>query len=200
MYFTLGAKDFMKILGFGHRKRVGKDTATNFAIGFARQYRPDLNIQVLSFGNIIKFYCYHMYSWGGLEEADYYENHPSEIEVVLPSIGKSPRQIWDHVGLMARSLCDRTWVELALKGVDADILICKDVRGRTEFELIQQCGGLSVRIIRPDMPLGSAVDDILESASWDRVILNKGSLGDFCTQVKLLTRECIDTWFPIGVK
>lgn len=191
----------MKLIGLGHRKRVGKDEATRFALSFARTYRPDLRISILSFGDQVKEVSYSMYSWGGLEHGYHYENHPDEIEEMLPAIGKSPRQIWDTVGLMGREICEKTWVELALVGVDSDLLICKDVRGEHEFGLIKKVGGLSVRVNRIAAPRGGPVDDILADAPWDVDLDNNGTLRDLNVAVKDLTKKCIDEWFePAPIK
>lgn len=190
----------MKIIGFGHRKRVGKDRATQFAMNFARMYRTDINTQILSFGNIIKHYAHSMYGWGGLQDAAYYENHGSEIEVILPAIGKSPRQIWDKIGLMGREINDKTWVQLALENLEADLLICKDVRGWSEFNLIREVGGLTIKLTRAEAPLGGEVDSILDSAKWDLTFDNDKDLRSLNLFVQQIVGEKIDLWFPPKVK
>lgn len=185
----------MKILGFGHQKRVGKDEATRYAVAHARQLRPDLRIAVLSFGSVIKEVSKHLYNWGGLMDAPYYENHPSEIEEILPAIGKSPRQIWDTIGLAGRDISDRTWVELAMQDVDAHLLVCKDVRGPAEFDLIKMNHGLLVKIVRPGAPQGGPVDRLLGDRLWDHVITNDGTLRTLNLIVKDLVKDCLEKWF-----
>lgn len=189
----------MKIIGFGHRKRTGKDTATRFAMSFARIYRPDLKIAVLSFGDRIKEICYAMYSWGGLQKSSFYENHPDSIEEILAPIGKTPRQIWDTVGLTGRLICDKTWTEMALESVDADLLIAKDVRGLSEFDLIKRCG-ITVRVNRPGAPRGGPVDEILQDAAWDVELANDAGLRELNGKIKELVGERIDLWFPRSLK
>jgi hypothetical protein len=140
-----------------------------------------------------------MYSWGGLQRAIHYENNPSEIEEVLPMIGKSPRQIWDTVGLMGRDISEKTWVELAMAHCDSDLLVCKDVRGLNELDMIRKCGGLAVRVDREGVPRGSAVDDILADADWDIVLDNDGTQHELNIKVKLLLNHFLPIWFPYGV-
>lgn len=186
----------MKIIGFGHQKRVGKDTATKFAMSFARQYRPDLKINVLSFGDMLKEIAYCMYKWGGLEQSSYYENHSNEIEEVIPAIGKSPRQIWDIVGMMGRQISDKTWVELALEGIGSDLLICKDIRSPVEFALIKETG-TTIKITRDNAPIGGPVDFLLKDVPWGLVVENNGTLRDLNLRIKEIIKEKIDLWFPM---
>lgn len=185
----------MRIIGFGHRKRVGKDSAVKFALSYMRQARPDLKCHILSFGNAIRKISHSMYFWGGLETSVFYENNPHLIENELPLIGRSPRQIWDEVGLMGRGICPKTWVELALKEAQiADILFCKDVRAHTEIDLIDEYNGVAIRIDKLDAPKGGNVDELLSDHKWDRVIDNNGSLKEFNTKIRELCQQLIKQW------
>lgn len=185
----------MKIIGFGHRKRVGKDTAVKYAMAYMRQTYPKIKCHILSFGDQIKNVAHLMYKSGGLEQGIYYENNPNEIEEVIPAIGRSPRQIWDEIGLMGRGIWPRTWVELAINSVpEADILFCKDVRGPTEIELIDSYRGWAFRIDREDVSKGGKVDELLADHKWDGIICNNGTHKELNTKIKDLCEKAVKIW------
>src|SRR5690606_30036924 len=126
----------MKIIAFGHKKRVGKDTAAKFLMAAFRA--KQINCQRLSFGDQIKSIAHRMFGHLGLEDAPYYFNHPESIEQILPAIGKSPRQIWDDLGVMGRKIWPYTWSSLALKDMDCDIAICSDFRTKEDYQALSQ--------------------------------------------------------------
>src|SRR5688572_14960852 len=116
----------MKVIGFGYKKRVGKDTAARFLVAHLRTQGK--SVQVLSLSHAIKNVAHYLYKWGGLQEGFYYDDHENEIEMVLPPIGKSPRQIWDHIGTSMRDICEKTWCEIAFGSASADYIIIPNVR------------------------------------------------------------------------
>lgn len=177
----------MIIIGFGHKKRVGKDTAVNFAMAFARQYFPSVQVGLLSFGNELKDIAYRMFKWAGLQEGMHYENNPREIDEILPPCGKSARQIWDDIGLFGRSIHPKVWVQMGIESApEADVLFCKDVRFPTEIELIDDFKGFKYRVDRK-VPVGGAVDKALDDyKDWTRIIENNGSLREFNTTIKTI--------------
>lgn len=171
----------MKIIGFGHRKRVGKDTAAKFLLSDLRMNHGKLRTARLSFGDQLKDMSQRMFGWGGLQSCSYYNNHPEEIEKILPALGKSPRNVWDEMGWMGREIHPKVWVEMAAAGIDCDLAISADIRFPTEVELIRKFGGLAIRIDRPDTP---QVDTVVDTAlagftGWDAVIVNDGNLKQF---------------------
>jgi hypothetical protein len=187
----------MRIIGFGHRKRVGKDSAARFTMNLLRQDFKDLKSERLSFGDQLKDISYRMFAWGGLECATYYHNHPQLIEVVLPTIGKSPRQIWDEMGLTGRNIHPKVWVEMAANCADGDICVSPDLRFPTEIELIRKFGGMAIRIDRPDAPMvHTPVDEALESyIGWDAIIKNTGTMREFHQQVMAVVRPYLEKEF-----
>ncbi len=179
----------MIIIGFGYKKRTGKDTAVRFALSFARQYFPSIATGEISFGNQLKRVATVMFEWAGLKPGDYYNNYPEQIEVPLTTCGLSPRQIWDKIGLMGREIYPKVWVEMAAMDVDADaeVLFSKDVRFPTEIDIIDRFHGYKYRIDRNEAPQGGAVDQALNDyTGWTGIIQNHGlgTLKDFNVKIK----------------
>ncbi len=184
----------MLIIGFGHKKRVGKDESVKFAMAFCRQYYPHLRCEVMSFGDQLKNIAHQMYRWGGLETSIYYENNPHKIEEILPPIGKSPRDIWDDMGTLGRVIHPKTWVQMAAANApDADVFFSKDVRFPTEIDLIDMFHGAKVRIDRKSAPKGGKVDEALDQyTGWDHVIENNGTLRQLNLQIKTLVARTLN--------
>ena len=189
----------MRIIGFGHRKRVGKDTAAKFALSMLRIDHGKLKTGRLSFGDQLKDLSHRAFAWGGLETATYYHNHPEEIEVILPAIGKSPRQIWDEMGLTGRNIHPNIWVNMAAHCADGDLLISPDVRFPTEIDLIRKFGGLVIRVDRPDaIKVNTAVDTALaDFDEWDFVINNNGTLRELNQKVLAIVRHYVEQNFDV---
>ena len=64
---------------------------------------PNFTIGKRSFAYKLKQVCHELYGWAGLREPEFYETPDGEQyrEVILPEIGKSPRQIWIDMGTKA---------------------------------------------------------------------------------------------------
>lgn len=177
----------MILIGFGHKKRAGKDTAVQFAMAFARQYYPSLTFGELSFGNQLKKVSHLMFKWAGLEEAMYYENNPKEIDEILSPCGLSPRQIWDSVGLKGREIYPKVWMQMAISTApEADVLFSKDIRFPTEIELIDEFSGFKYRIDRAAAKGGPVDQALNDYKGWTGIIDNSGSLRDFNKTIKTL--------------
>src|SRR5215831_16002209 len=85
-----------KMIAFGHRKSVGKDSAARFLCSHLRIHLKGSNIQHHGFADKLKNVCHQLYGWAGLQDREYYET-PDTYKLkdeVLPVLGKSPRQIW----------------------------------------------------------------------------------------------------------
>lgn len=174
----------MKILAFGHDKRVGKDTAGKFVVTALRMAsaKKPLNITKKGFADKIKAICYDLYAWAGLRDKEFYEERPALKEVVLPLIGKSPRRIWidfgNHVG---RAVYTSTWTDYLLHTTKADVLIITDMRFPEEAERIQSLGGRVYKIIRPAITRtpDEADDPLLDWTGWDGILVNHSDLHTF---------------------
>jgi len=170
----------MKIIGLAYKKGVGKNTLAKFIMTHLRCESPGLHVREVSFAAKLKDVCFQLYGWAGLKRGIYYETHRDDKEVSLPLIGKSPRQLWIGVGNKLREVYQETWIDFALRGVSADVLIVTDVRFRNEAIAIEDMGGQLVRIDRPHIPKGfdPAEVDLDSWDDWDHIINNCGTLRD----------------------
>ena len=183
----------MKIVGLAYKKGVGKNTTAKFMTTLLRCENPGLKIMEVSFAGKLKDICYQLYSWAGLKRGIYYESHREEKEVILPELGKSPRQIWIEVGNKLREVDPDIWINFALKGAKADIIIITDVRFRNEAQAIRNNGGILLKIDRPSIEQGTdpAEVDLDSWTDWDCVIDNIGSLKNLNEQATILVRGLI---------
>lgn len=175
----------MKFIAFGHRKRVGKDTAARFLISDLRIRMPGKKIVKVGFADKVKDVAFQIYSWAGLMPGEFYEDdrHMHLREVVLPKIGKTPRQLWIGVGngIRQASSYDGTWLDYLLNTVQADVVVIKDMRFPTEADGIKAAGGVIYKIDRPSEPkVTDGADDPLEDyTGWTGLIKNDTTLNEF---------------------
>lgn len=173
----------MKILAFGHQKRVGKDTAAKFVMTHLRSTNRVRHAQKKGFADKLKQICYDLYSWAGLMPGPWYEENGNAHlkEVVLPKLGKSPRQIWIAFGNEVKNAAyPDTWIDYLLHNSNCDFLIISDMRFPNEADKIRALGGKVIKITKPDVPHTSdaADDPLLSYTNWDGHIVNiQGELG-----------------------
>lgn len=183
------------IIAFGHRKRVGKDTAAKFLDSFLRVERPGLKVKKVSFAGKLKDICYQLYGWAGLQPGIFYETEVGQKikEVLLPKIGKSPRDVWITVGNKMREVYAETWIDHALQGTSADVIIISDLRFPNEATRIHELDGLICKINRNGLEQGSdpAETSLINWFEWDRVIENNGTLSDLNAQMEIIGREIL---------
>lgn len=184
----------MKIIAFGHRKNVGKDTAVRFLSQELRLKKPGCNIMVAGFADKVKDIACQLYSWAGLQPKHYYDTNYAEKEVVLPKIGLTPRAIWIGVGNGIRAaVTDRTWAEYLFNQPAVGFLFINDLRFPTEADHIKQRGGKVFRIDRPDQPkVTDGADEPLEGYDgWDGILLNDKGIKEFHATVMELLPELL---------
>lgn len=168
------------IIGFGHRSRMGKDTAANFLAGYIRQHKRNVLVVKTSFAAKMKSISHDLYKWAGLQDADFYEK-PENIhlrEIKLPFIDKTPIEIWIELGTtVGRSIYKDTWLQYPLKQ-KYNYLIVTDVRFENEADEIRKLGGYVCKVHNPNVPYRvSVVDEQLEHyKKWDFTITNDGDL------------------------
>jgi hypothetical protein len=186
-----------QIIGFGHRRRVGKDQISKFIDTILKIEQPKLKVVKVSFAAKLKETCYELYKWAGLERGIFYESEQGAKlkEIILPAIGMSPRDIWIKVGNKLREVYADTWIDCALKNFpNADVIIITDVRFPNEVAKIQIMGGRVYKIIRPGEPMS---DDASDSAldgftTWDGYIENDGDLAALHLKADALAREILN--------
>lgn len=173
----------MKILAFGHRKRVGKDTAAKTVSTWARLNLMKNNVQKRGLADKLKDVCHQLYAWAGLQPGEYYEEHQAEKEQILILLGKSPRTIWIEFGtLVGRHVYPFTWTDYLIKSSTCDILILSDVRFPNEADRVLALGGRVYKIEASNrIPSTSDLaDDALSGyTKWSGVLENNGTLHDF---------------------
>lgn len=180
-----------QVIAFGHRRRVGKDTAATYLSSQLRR-TTQKHVVLRSFARKLKEVCHDLYGWAGLENAEFYERpeNDGKREEILPAIGKSPREIWINFGtLVARNVHGGTWCDWMLKSkggtLDCDVLIITDLRFPNEVEAVRQVGGVLVKVTRDSV---EQTDDVADGAlkdfdDWDYVIHNNDSINDLFAKV-----------------
>lgn len=170
-----------KLIGFGHRSRVGKDTASKFLNTILRsQYK--INSVHVSFAFKLKDVCHQLFGWAGHKPPIHYENFPEDRTKILPAIGKTPLELWIEVGNKLRDVYDNVWVDFCLQGqpLTADVVIISDVRFPNEISRIYELGGVCFKVTRDAAPiLESKSDAALDDwTNWTGHIQNNGTQAD----------------------
>jgi hypothetical protein len=187
----------MKVIAFGHQKDVGKDTAARFVMTHLRTNSRVRKVEKRGFADKLKDVCFQLYSWAGLMPGSWYEESAERRklkEVVLPALGKSPRQIWIAFGNEVKNAAYRdTWLQYLFQSVKCDFLIISDLRFPNEAEFIQANGGRVVKVVRPSVAHTSdaADDPLLAFAGWDHIITNDSDLTGFYQQVSRYVEEML---------
>lgn len=176
----------MRIIAFGHRQRVGKDTAGGFLISHFRS-KGIKSCHHMGIFDPIKDIAANIFGWAGMREAAYYCNYPAEKDKLLPILGKTPRQVMLELGYGIIQISDRVVPELALQHADVDWLIWNGVRRKIEVDYVKKFNGVMIEIERdvpkleqtlrghPAYNLDTELDDF---DKWDFKINNNGTLRD----------------------
>ncbi len=191
-------REYAMIIGLGHYKRTGKNAFAKF---LRDALQAHCQVRITSFASKLKQICHDLYGWAGLREESFYETEPgaSLREVVLPDIGKSPRQIWIDFGTPAvrEHVYEPTWRDYILKQPSkCDVLIITDVRFPNEAEGIKATGGKLIKIERPGYAPGLDVADqaLIRYTGWDQIVIAL-NLDELQTAAQRLAVEIIQT-FP----
>ncbi len=171
----------MKIVAFGHRQRVGKDTAAELLRQNIVVKHPKIDIQKIGFATPLYEMAHHLYGWLGFKDKLFYEKYPKLKEVALPEIHMSPRQILIDLGTKAirQNVWDKTWVKYLTHSVNCDILLITDMRFPNEFQEVKEMGGLCIRIDRKvELSFDLADQALASHIGWDLIIQNDGTLKE----------------------
>lgn len=170
------------IIAFGHEQGVGKDTAVKLLYPEFRFRYPHARIKRVGFADPVKRITHEIYKWAGLQDKEYYDDHREEREIILPLLGKTPRQIWIDFGNAVRDhVYEPTWAEYQLRADDFDILFISDLRFPTEADLIQNASGFVYKITRPGYggKKDGADDRLSGYTRWSGTIQNEEGLAEF---------------------
>lgn len=184
----------MKVIAFGHRKDVGKDQSAKFLTTIYRQQKPGSNVQTLGFADKVKDIAWQLYAWTDLKPGYYYEESTKEKDIILPKIGKTPRQLWiDLANGIRERVYEPTWAYYLFHELHTDLLIIKDLRFPTEAKYIQEYGGYVFKINRPgrDRSNDGADDQLEDFNNWDAVLENNAGLGYLYNLIEKLAYEYV---------
>lgn len=178
----------MIVVAFGHRSRVGKDSAAKFLSSALRIQAPRLNVRTISFAAKLKDITHQLYAWAGAKPAMHYENKPADRDQKLPGFDGTIVDLWVSVGEKLREVDKMTWI-CPVTRVDfgLDVLIVPDLRHTNEFEELRTrpftylCKVTNSRVPRRE---GKSIDDMLETETrWHLAFENEGTLKDLNTQM-----------------
>lgn len=168
----------MIAIGFGHRKRMGKDAASKIMLDILRQRFPHKKIGICHWADKLKMVCYDLYKWAGVQPPGYYDQYPDKRKEIIPALGVTVVDLWIKVGTpMFRDMVHQdTWINYLMHSIGTmDIAIIADTRFPNEADKIKQSGGLVIKIHRDSVPTNNDVADCaLEGyTDWDYSIVNK---------------------------
>lgn len=173
------------VIGFGHQTGVGKDAACAAVAKKLRgstfpRGRP-LRVVVRKFASGIKDTSYDLFGPYGLKPGAWYEEEGRRElrKVALPKVGKTPEEIWIHVGTAMREIYEPVWADKGVQNLpDVDLVLFSDVRSLMETAAIQGAGGKLVKVTRPGNRVLALDRLIPDDWDWDAVLENTGSLDE----------------------
>ncbi len=175
----------MKLIGLGHYSRTGKDSFANYFLESVQEYNPKLKAGKKPFAWKLKQICFELYAWDGMREPEFYETEAGAPyrDIVLPTIGKTPVQIWIDMGTPAvrNNVYIDTWIDYLLKSDHGlDVLVIPDVRFPNEVSAIRKLGGTLIKVVRPGYGPRKSVADraLLGFTEWDYVIGSSGEMRE----------------------
>jgi len=173
----------MKIIGLGHYSRTGKDSLANYLIQDLRS--SGLVAKKIPFAWKLKQICHDLYAWDGLREPEFYDTPDGEKfrDIKLPTIGKTPVEIWVAMGTPAvrNNVYMDTWINFVLKSDhQADVIVIPDVRFPNEIQAVRDAGGWLAKIVRPGYGPRDTVADraLVGYDGWDAVIGGSGKMSE----------------------
>lgn len=183
----------MIVVAFGHKSRVGKDTASKFLVNTLRQTVRDKYINHSSFASHLKVAAQYIFKPYGIKSQSHYDSNPSDRRNTVPELNISPVDLWIKVGMFVRSIHPDAWVRLLLETHKKDdILIISDLRFQNEIECIRKLATYSIicKINNNNAPVyDSPADTALDGyTGWDTIIENNGTMEQFYESVNVLAK------------
>ena len=125
--------------------------------------------------------CYAFYSWAGFKSRQHYMINPKDKQVILPKLGKCPRQILIDVSNKLNEYDPDMFVNAVSKDTNFHLKICPDLRRPWEFEaLAANPRGYTLRITKPGIDSQWEMDQDLKRepylSRWNQTIANDGDL------------------------
>lgn len=174
------------IIGFGHKRRRGKDLACEIVqaqLSYMEQFEDHIRID--HFARSIK----EGIGVGvfGFNPSQLYGEHKTTVD---PFWGITPRDVFQRFGtevmhtLFGADVWARTLVRRALNEPDKHVLV-GDVRFPHEVEALKELGAILIKIDRDVPPSDDPAEDLHASETaldgwdgWDHVILNNGTIEE----------------------
>jgi len=197
----------IRFIGFGHRRRMGKDEVVQQLVPLLNKATdPSILVFGVAFADPMYEICHKLYGWDGFRLKEEYDGeYAEEKSKVLPTVGKTPRQLLIEIGTPAikEVMWEHTWTEYLMHRFDhlsKAIILISDLRFPIEAVRIKQEGGLRIKIERPGV---EKFDDVADSAlsgyPFDATVQNNGpveALGPAAFEaIKALVPEGdLDTW------
>lgn len=160
------------ILAFGHRKKMGKDTLARFIATALRLRCRKLNVEKRSFAGKLKAVSHSLYQWADLLGPEYYEIYPEKKDIILPKLGKTPRDIWIEMGNRLRAMDQDIWINAVLRNSLPNVMLITDLRFPNEADKVKELGGKVIKVIRTGQEhTDDEADTPLENYSnWDDIV------------------------------
>lgn len=171
----------MKIVAFGHKSRVGKDTACQILIDHFKTNYPNLVVERKAFADSVKDISYKLFKSNGLKARQYYDEWPKERSTKLQPLNMDAVEIWVAVGNKIREIYPQTWIDIILKDNSCDILIISDLRYPNELQEVKNQNGICVKIEKDSAEIRNTVADnaLNDYTDWNLILKNNESIEDF---------------------
>ena len=176
------------LIGFGHRSRVGKDTACKYL-------KENHGFHHFSFAYELKTIAHNIYGYLGVQPPEYYEDNPEARAEIITEIGKTAVDVWVHMNHLREIHPDifvqHMFRDITRKGLHVykDNICISDVRQINEVESIRKLCGHVVKINAPDVKAlkCAAIDDKLEGfTDWDYELNNDSDLSTFHANIEAM--------------
>lgn len=187
----------LKVVGLGHKKFVGKDTAAKLMMkqicDIAVQAGHSIKIMKNSFADHLKDVCHTLYP-KYLKPKEHYERHPQEKTTYIPELKCTVRDVWIQVGNKIRQFDDFAWIRAAFVNAErqgADVVFVPDVRYPNECGFIKSLGGILIKVENSNVP---PTDDVADCAldgydGWNEVLDNSVTLEELGKKCQVLMKK-----------
>jgi len=177
------------LIGFGHRRRRGKDTCCDYIVDRCKEFHPDERPFIRdSFAHSLK----EGIGKGvfGLSDEQVHTSLKKEVD---PYWGMTPREILQKAGTeaMRNVFGGSIWVKTLMRRIESreESTVISDVRFRNEADAIREAGGFVIRIDRaikhdPEIDDHPSEKDLSIYYGWDYVIKNVNSFSTLYSQVE----------------
>lgn len=176
-----------KILAFGHRSGVGKDTAANMV----KDILGPLYCERFSFAEELKLECYSLF---GTLPPDVYDKKRELRKEKVEGLELNPVELWVKFGEACRDIDPLIWVKKCMQNIiryEYNVSLISDLRHPNEAKELKEQGAKLIKV-ESDVPPNpdAKIDGCLEGYDgWDYEIFAKQ--GDLKTLEKEVRRVLV---------